>query len=257
MSDFNIDKLSDCFIIIPKEVIVNNSIDDKRILVFIYLAIMKTRNEKCYISCNHMINWFGYKPNINKGRINDKFKLVLKSLINIGYIKEMDIETEFKSNYLIELSLNEFAFKPTNNFTIIHLNEINSIKQYMSTINDKDISLSKVLIIFTYLRSKIYRRKTPKDKYPECFYSNYQVIADDLGVSRQTISKAVSILDELNIIHSEQMSTIKDADGNWKKGVTIFVDKYRYHYTGLLDDKYDYMREVKWCKSKLINGKGN
>ena len=84
----------------------------------------------------------------------------------------------------------------------------------------------------------------------------YIDIEKDIGISSRYISRAVKILNELDLIVSESMPRWRDKNDNWHTEVTLFVNKYRRKKsTEKLDGNYDYKQELEWGKEYVIKKK--
>ena len=63
-----------------------------------------------------------------------------------------------------------------------------------------------------------------KKESPEVFASHYKYIAQDLGINETTVSKAVSILEKLEIIHHQVLPRNVDNNGMWRCEKIIFTN---------------------------------
>ena len=96
-----------------------------------------------------------------------------------------------------------------------------------------------------------YDIESRRKRCPEVYDCYYFEIANDLGISARTVSKAVSTLNELGLIYSEALPRIKYED-KWRTDHTLFCNTYKREKDCLLDSGKDYyMREIKYKKQKL------
>jgi hypothetical protein len=79
------------------------------------------------------------------------------------------------------------------------------------------------------------------------FHSNLlNRLAENTGLSVRAISSSLSILEELSIIHNEELARYKDSEGKWHSNLRIFVDMKQQ---GLFD--YNWRRVVKQAANKI------
>ena len=79
---------------------------------------------------------------------------------------------------------------------------------------------SHVLLLLSHIRLCMIRQPDMP-----LFYSNLlSRISDSIGMSVRNITKSLKILEELNIIHSEELPRYKDSNGQWHSNVKIFVN---------------------------------
>ena len=125
--------------------------------------------------------------------------------------------------------------------------------------NEKDGTLTNttLLLIFAYFRNKIRRRpnelkpeeRSPdkiqnrKERLPEAYESNIAAIAEEIGIHKQTLSKAIDILEqELELIVTDRAYRIKNEDGEFRTLPTVFANTYKREDKYLLAAGEDYSR---------------
>ena len=59
---------------------------------------------------------------------------------------------------------------------------------------------------------------------PVMHFSMLSTISKNIGISVRSITSALRILEELSIIHSEELPRYRDKNGNWHSNVKIFVN---------------------------------
>jgi hypothetical protein len=114
-----------------------------------------------------------------------------------------------------------------------------------------------ILLVFVYLRNKIIRRPNelkPEERtsegiiqrrrrLPEAIGSNITTIAKELGLHKQTLSKAIDILEyDLKLIVTDRAYRIKNEDGEFRTLPTIFANAYKREDKYLLTTEDDYSR---------------
>lgn len=254
------------YVKIPREIIYNKSIGDKRVIIFSYLCSRRALDDTVAFSISELCYWSRLKPNYHDGKINQKYLEVLESFSYYGYftdypdflklVKEKKNSTDY---YNIKINIEKFDIP--DNFGIIYFDELQRILNFKEELKDKDINLSRmssayILLLLSYLRVNM-NRNTDK---PLCCYRLYQTISKDIGLSERYISRIVEILDTMNIIkHQEGKRTryIKP-DGNYgfKTAPKVFADYQKYikceNGNSMIDVNYHYEIEIE-KQLKILN----
>lgn len=91
-----------------------------------------------------------------------------------------------------------------------------------------------------------------KEKFPDV-YDGYQTdIANELGISQKSVSKAIEALNEIGLIYHEELPRTQ-VNGNWYTSATLFCNFYKREGKMLLaEGKRYYMEEIKNKKKKLL-----
>lgn len=239
------------YLVIPKDVIYNSSLDENRVIVYSYFSLKQGLDDTVGFSCNHVVKWCGYAINYHKGKINDKVCDLIEQLSHNQYFS---IEGKISSDILTVATLNMEKFFPDNQFAIIYYDEIHKVKSFKKLINDEKeknrMSAAILLLVLSYLRMNMLRRQNgfigEESNKPEFCYRYYMDIEKDIGISRRSISKAVNILVELDLIAKTEIPRYKDESGNWHTEVTLFVNKHKYKSNGEIDLHYNYKQELQW-----------
>lgn len=185
----------------------------------------------------------------------------MTELINIFAKRNyMELTGKVSANLFVSAKINTDEFYPESQFALIYMDEIEKIREFKKYTKDISRMNSAILIlVLSYIRVNMLRRQDGyignlADK-PEFCYRLYKNIATDIGISDRYISRAVGILNELDIIVSQEMPRYQDEKNNWHTGVTMFVNRYkRERKNNNLDETYDYADELAWGK-KYINDK--
>ena len=242
-------------IYIPLSVIVNNKIDAKRIGLFAYLRIHCGLNNLIGFTVPDMVSWCGMKPNSREGKINDKFLSIIDELSNEGYLTYLtkkDKNAYIKCQFNLEYYYNQCS----KGYAIVYLDEMQKIMDYKN-LQGNSISNTTILLVFSYLRNKIRRRpnelspeertldgiKRRRERLPDAFDSNIISIAEELGVHKQTVTKAIDILEqELKLIVTDRAYRVKTEDNEFKTLPTIFANAYKRENKYLLNTDEEYSR---------------
>jgi DNA-binding transcriptional ArsR family regulator len=86
---------------------------------------------------------------------------------------------------------------------------------------------------------------------PDAYDCYYYEIAEELGMTSRTVSKAVDVLSELGLIYSEPLPRIK-YENKWRTDHTVFCNTYKRegNYLLISGSQY-YLTEIENKKRKL------
>lgn len=247
------------YVKIPRGIIYDKDISDKRIIIFSYLCARRSLDDTVAFSTTELCHWSNLKPNYRDGKINQKYYEVLLLLSHYGYFDEcpnFEKLSQEKNNSVKyqKIKINTKKFDVLDNFGIIYFDELEMILNYKEELKDKNIDLARmssayILLLLSYLRVNMNRNQ----EKPLCCYRHYKKISNDIGLSERYIGRIVEILDELNIIHYVEMQRVRyekdDGTYGFHTSPKIFVDHRRYKKddTGnsTIDVDYDYKSEIK------------
>lgn len=275
-SPIELDEASKNYFIIPSSVILNNDMSEKRITIFSFFSVYRGLGSGLFFSVNNIVKWTGKQPNRNANGINNKIIQTIEYLKDEGYLT---LSEELTNSSCIEAIFNLSKISQEcerERFAVIYLDELKHILNYKN-LNLKDAFLNNdiILLVFAYLRMKIYRRRNrlmPEEinvnnknnhqfdiearrlRAPEAYDCYYYEIAEELNISARTVSKAVDVLNELGLIYSESLPRIK-YENKWRTDHTIFCNAYKREGNCLLisGSKY-YLSEVENKKKKFKKG---
>lgn len=272
-SPVELDAISGNYFAVPASVIMDTDMTEKRVTVFSFFSIYRGLNSSLFFSINNIVKWTGRQPNRHANGINSKIIQVIECLRDGGYLT---LSEELDNSSCIEATLNLSKISEecdNDRFAIIYLDELKKIMDYQNP-NAKDVFLNNdvILLVFTYLRMKIYRRRnklfleeinvdnqnnrqldidTRRLRSPDAYDCYYYEIAEELGLTPRTVSKAVDVLNELGLIYSESLPRIK-YENKWRTDHTVFCNAYKREGNCLLisGNQY-YLIEIENKKRKL------
>ena len=243
------------YIYIPLSIIINSNIDIKRVSTFSYLRIHCGLNDLIGFTIPDMVAWCGMKPNNREGKTNDKFLSVIDNLTNGGYLTfltKKDKNTYMKCKFDMECYYRQCS----EGYSVIYLDELQKIMDYKN-LQGNSIDNAIILLVLAYLRNKIIRRPNElkpeertldgitqrRKRLPEAIGSNITTIAKELGLHKQTLSKAIDVLEyDLKLIVTDRAYRIKNEDGEFRTLPTIFANAYKREDKYLLATGSDYSR---------------
>lgn len=243
------------YIYIPLSIILDNNTDIKRVSTFSYLRIHCGLNDLIGFTVPDMVTWCGMKPNNREGKVNDKFLNIIENFTNGGYLTFL---TKKDKNAYMKCKFDmEYYYKQcSEGYSVIYLDELQKIMDYKN-LQGNSIDNASILLVFAYLRNKIIRRPNElkpeertsdgitqrRKRLSEAIGSNITTIAKELGLHKQTLSKAVDILEyDLKLIVTDRAYRIKNEDGEFRTLPTIFANAYKREDKYLLATEDDYSR---------------
>lgn len=272
-SPVELDAISGNYFAVPASIIMDTDMTEKRATVFSFFSIYRGLNSSLFFSINNIVKWTGKQPNRHANGINSKIIQVIECLRDGGYLT---LSEELNNSSCMEATLNLYKISEecdNDRFAIIYLDELNKIMGYQNP-NAKDVFLNSdvILLVFAYLRMKIYRRRnklfleeisvdnqnnhqldidTRRLRSPDAYDCYYYEIAEELGLTSRTVSKAVDVLNELGLIYSEPLPRIK-YESKWRTDHTVFCNAYKRegNYLLISGSQY-YLTEVENKKRKL------
>lgn len=261
------------YFFVPASIIKNIDMGKERITVFSFFSIYKGINHSLFFTVSSLIDWLGKKPNRCPNGINGRIIEVTKQLEKNNYLttfNKLGYSNTVKINFNVPKIMDECK---NDNFAIIYVDELEKIINYKNpNVKDSYLNNNTILLIFVYLRMKIYKRRNklyPEEinidgkndknldikkrrlRNPEAYNAYYYDIAKELGLSAKTVSKATAVLNELGLIYSEPLPRTK-TDSNWHTNHTLFCNYYKRESKYLLDTGEEYyLREINNKKQKL------
>ena len=101
------------YVKIPREIIYDKSIGNKRVIIFSYLCSRRALDDTVAFSISELCYWSHLKPNYHDGKINQKYLEVLESLSHYGYfIDHPDFKKIAKEKKNLRVNMNRNSDKP-------------------------------------------------------------------------------------------------------------------------------------------------
>lgn len=247
--------LSSKYIYIPLSVILDKELDTKRIGVLSYLRIHCGLNDIVGFTVSDMVEWNGMKPQRGADKANGKFLDIIDDLSNRGYLTFLT-EKNRTSYMKCKFNMDYYYEKCSEGYAVVYLDELEKIMNYKN-LQGNSISNAALLLAFVYFRNRIMRRpnelkpeertfeniKLRQKRMPDAFDSNITVIAEEIGIHKQTLSKVIDILeDELKLIVTDRAYRVKNENGEFRTLPTIFANSYKREDRYLLVTDNDYGR---------------
>lgn len=246
------------YVKIPKEIIYDTTLSDKRVIIFSYLCARRSLDDTVAFSTTELCHWSNLKPNYRVGKINQKYYEVLLLLSHYGYFIECPdfqkyLSEKTNSDKFRILKLNIEKFDIPDSFGIIYFDELENILHYKEILAQTDVDLARMssaylLLVLSYLRLNMNRDPSK----PLCCYRQYKKISEDIGLSERYVSKCVEILSALEIIQYKAMSRKSYEDNNGQKHYRttpkVFADSRHFikntFGNPVLDNEYNPVKEI-------------
>ena len=266
------------YINVPMTLVKNIELSAKRIASFIYCRKRMTLERDFSISIVDLASWCGYKPDRHANRINQKMLESIKELeaeefIDLNQIPSIN-SSVVKGVFNTDKSYNECTY----GFSVLYLDEIEKIVNCKISGITKYFNIPVILLVFTYIRGSIFRRPNKlghldrntdgtnnteydiqrrREKFPEAYSSSFIEIAKELGITADAVSKAVTVLEELNLIkvsraYSYYIGKNKKGKDVYQTPYSIFANAYKRESSHLLDAGLTYADNEIKRKEKLM-----
>lgn len=222
---------------IPREIIYNKDLGDKRIIFYLYIYFAVSRSRELTIITSEAVKSMGFRPNSHKGKINDEFNSFVNSLVTGGYIK---VKRKTK-HYSIYQALSKMEEAP---FGTIRYDEYQRILKSAS-------NKSATLLLLAFLRLNSYKRTDKDDQKPEVYFCHLSELPNKLDISSRAVSSSLTTLSSIGLIHSEEQRRYQDKYGNWHSGVYLFIDKVKYN-NEKIDQSYNWQKEFELASKWLM-----
>lgn len=255
-----------CFSI-PNNLISNRELGDYRIAVFSYLAVHRGIDYSISFTAIDIVQSLEKKTNRHPGQINSEIQLAIDQLIDAGYLILLNSQGQQNYNSIQTVRINQEKINSEtsgkkNRFAVLYTDEVEKLAS--CSYKNK----GHLFTVFAFLRSRISKRKNllegefhndidmRKREWPEVFDEYYSNIANELCLSSYLVQKSSEVLEELGLIHIEEMPRRKYKTSNgqdrWCTGHMLFCNTYKrereYHF---IEGKKYYREEIANKRVKL------
>lgn len=217
---------------VPCSLIHNLSLNEKRVVAFASI-IASSWVGSDYES---LVNYSLYSNFRGKVGVINQYKELVQSFFVSGYFKKSD-------GGIIYIDQEE-------RFGIIYYDEFQRILKLRAECkaDGRRLNHANVLLLLSHIRLYMnYQKGKP------VYYSNLLIrISENTGLSVRSISSCLKVLEELDIIHSEELPRYRDDYGGWHSNVRIFVNMKMYG-TISYDWQHEVLRSVKLLKTYNLN----
>lgn len=220
----------------------------------VYMNINTTNIGEVKFTFEDLITFCGLKVRTGKNNSIEQFKKVLSYLQQLKFITSDNDFLMIKPKELIKIDFNITYKKDedSNDIEWFKLYYKNLIKIINSDIN---VDKLKLLRVYCYYLSRVKRnneeQKTQLEEYMigddtvvESFYDKYKTICNDLGISESLLRKYLDILEELELIFTDNIGQVKNSDGKEWTANNVYVDNKVYLKRALECSKEYYENEL-------------
>lgn len=192
------------FITIPRSLILDRGLGDKRVIVYSSILFSGWPGDRV----EDLVHYSRYSTCRDKSGVLNQYKSIIDQLVSKDYFFYDDRGIVY--------------IKPNDSFGIIYYSEFQRIlrEREKSQKTGCRMNHAHLLLLLAHIRlNMIHKAGVPE------MYSNLLVrISKSTGLSVRSISAGLKILEELNIIHNEELPRYKDEEGHWHSNVRIFVN---------------------------------
>lgn len=228
--------------------------------VFCALFMRKGLAGEIAFSSNMLVSWLGLKPDRHEGGSNDKVSKAVDALATAGYVK---VGGRLSNSSVVEAVFStDKVFKECDegHFSKVYYDEFKKICLHGGS-KDSD----SMLRVLSWLRVRVPWRRNrlmPEDVadgverrrrlFPEAYDGYFKDMAEELGMSERVVSKAVSSLEDIGILHCERLPNVS-CDGKWRTGRVIICNAYKRDAGMLLASGREYYdKEIEYKKMRIF-----
>ena len=216
---------------------LNLGLGKHRLGAYSYLFCKVAYDSTILLSLKMVYDWLHKKMDTHKNSKGiQSYIQLFKEYERMGLLQlEKDIEiSKILEGVVYQDKLEDMCNgENRDRFAILYLDEIEKIINYNGTTN---IDKAYVLLVFAYFRLMIPSQSDIHGavEIPEAFNAYYRQVEDELGLSERVVSKAVSVLIDLDILHEERrppiVKYVYDGGKKIKKHIpqtSIFCNVYK------------------------------
>ena len=223
---------ADNVIKVPANLICDKFLDSKRVIAFASIIASDWQGS----DYEKLARFSLYSGRRGKDSVSNQYKQIVRCFLDCGYLKQMDG--------------GGFYTEQTERFGIIYHSEFQSILSFKEEcrLMCRKFNHAYALLLLAHLRSHMdYRGGKP------VFYANLlSHISKDTGLSVRSISSCLVILEEIGIIHSEELPRHREDNGCWHSNLKVFVNMMLRG-----EEIYDWQKEtaksIKWIRTHKNN----
>lgn len=201
--------IKDVFVKIDKEFF--NNLSSKELLILLYLYNKSRTLQNFSFTLKDLISYYGFKPNPRKNQINESFiqglnDLIHKKIITLNTTTIKNINQIIVCSFVFDDNYNTY-FDNLDEFISCYNSEVDIIRQ--AVIQHKTLStFERILAVFLYLKKFLNVNNPLKYSYP-----SLNTMMQDLNLSKPTILKAITDLENLNFIYKKNIGNYIDSSG--------------------------------------------
>lgn len=192
------------FVMIPRNLIGRKELGLKRVIAYASALFINWDGN----SMDELVRVGGYSPNDrHKGSVLSQYKDLVSEL------------------HLDELSDPGGAFtsgiSPREGFCIIRRREFKQILEAAKdSFGGSYVNQANVLLLLATIRCYMYNDPERPMYYSDMLFR----LAERTGLSKRSLAAAISVLEQLEIIHSQELPRYQDSNKQWHANVRIFVE---------------------------------
>lgn len=189
------------YVMIPNSLIQNRALGEKRVVVYASIFFSGWSGQ----NIDELVLYAKYSLSRERGKVLDQFKELVAQLVQGGYYTGGMV-----------------YIKPAEGFGIIYYNEFQRImrRRELERQRGNRINHAHLLLLLAHIRMCMIRQPG----LPEVYSNLLKRISESTGLSSRSVSSGLRVLEELNIIHNEELPRYKDSAGNWHSNVRLFIN---------------------------------
>lgn len=193
------------FIMIPRSLVDNVALGNKRILAYMSIVFSDWDGE----NYEELVSYSLYSLHRRQSGVVDQYKDLVSFYVGHGYLEGDMVYIERREQ-----------------FAKVYYDEFEKILQARedSLSCGRKLNHANVLLLLAHIRLHIDHGK----HHPKTYSNLLSRISESTGLSVRSITSALKVLEDLCIIHSEELPRYQDKERGWHANVRIFVDMVSY-----------------------------
>lgn len=225
------------YVMIPRGIIDNKQLGNKRAIIYASIFFSGLHPLKT----KELVEYSRFSTCRDKTGVLNQYKAAIDNLYSFGFLGDDG---------------DGFYIKPEDGFGMIYAEEFQKILSERDRLSlaGKRMNHANVILLLAYVRSRMIKRTgIPK------FYSDLlSRIAENTGLSTRSVSAGLDVLEQLNIIHHEELPRYQSKNGFWHSNVRIFVDMESHDQSiSPLDWEAETKRGIKYILNRKMNKRRN
>lgn len=187
---------------IPRSLISNTALGDKRVIVYSSIVLSNWTGDQI----EDLVLYSHFSTCRDKTGTLNQCRQVISELVSLGYYSPTDRGMVY--------------IKPKEGFGVIHKDEFRKVvsERDRRKMLGQRMNHAHVLLLLAHIRANIIK----KPGQPEQYSNLLSKISEQTGLSVRSISAAIDILEQLEIIHTVKLRRYQGKDGRWHSNLHVF-----------------------------------
>lgn len=208
-------------------------------ITYIFIDRYRTIENHSWVTIGKILSYYNFKPSRNRPKAFYDVVRALKFMVENRMIQvNQDLDALYYDTG-IEIDVIPEYFDVQREWSALYTDDFDRIMQGDSD-TKKDLLLLSYLYVNSYINTRQANHITDKSKSPEAFYKNLSSMANDLSMSKGSVSKCLKELVSKNLLVRETVGSLKQNNNKSRNVPNIYVL-----------NKEGHEQEIQWALQKL------